>query len=172
MIRHELHDGVITVTTQTQNKPTSGKPGVAAAGSATVVKSEDGGRGSTTIVDNVVEKIIGIATVAVPGVWAVGGGVERAIGSMRDVVGQHNLTQGVSVEVGQTQVAADLNLVVEYPYPLQEVAENVRNAVYGVIQELIGMEVTEVNVVISDIHLPEVADESDDAPESRGSRVS
>ena len=160
------------MATQNQNQSTSTKPGTGAAGSATVVKSNDAGRGSTTIVDNVVEKIIGIATVAVPGVWAVGGGVERAIGSMRDVVGQHNLTQGVTVEVGETQVAADLNLVVEYPYPLQEVAENVRNAVYGVIEELVGMEATEVNIVISDIHLPETADQSDEVPQPRTSRVS
>ena len=160
------------MTTQTQNNPTSGKPSTSSAGAATVVKSGDDGRGTTVIVDNVVEKIVGIATVAVPGVWAVGGGVARAIGSMRDVVGQHNLTQGVRVEVGQTQVAVDLNLVVEYPYPLQEVAENVRDAVFAVIEELVGMEVTEVNVTISDIHIAEVDDEEEGAPERRSSRVS
>jgi uncharacterized alkaline shock family protein YloU len=163
--------GVIPVTTQPQNNPTAGKPSTSAAGAATVVKSGDDGRGTTTIVDNVVEKIVGIATVAVPGVWAVGGGVARAIGSMRDVVGQHNLTQGVRVEVGQTQVAVDLNLVVEYPYPLQEVAENVRDAVYGVVEELVGMEVTEVNVTISDIHIPEEENQGEGTPEPRGSRV-
>lgn len=160
------------MTTQPQNNPTAGKPSTSSAGAATVVKPGDDGRGTTTIVDNVVEKIVGIATVAVPGVWAVGGGVARAIGSMRDAVGQHNLTQGVQVEVGQTQVAVDLNLVVEYPYPLQEVAENVRDAVYGVIEELVGMEATEVNVTISDIHIPEADDQGEGAPEHRGSRVS
>lgn len=160
------------MTTQPQNSPTAGKPSTSSAGAATVVKSGGDGRGTTTIVDSVVEKIVGIATVTVPGVWAVGGGVARAIGSMRDVVGQHNLTQGVRVEVGQTQVAVDLIVVVEYPYPLQEVAENVRNAVFGVIEELVGMEVTEVNVTISDIHIPEVDDQDEGASEPRGSRVS
>lgn len=160
------------MTTQPQNNPTAGKPSTSATGAATVVKSGDDGRGTTVIVDNVVEKIVGIATVAVPGVWAVGGGVARAIGSMRDVVGQHNLTQGVRVEVGQTQVAVDLNIVVEYPYPLQEVAENVRDAVFAVIEELVGMEVTEVNVTISDIHIAEVDDQDEGLPEQKSSRVS
>ena len=135
------------------------------AGSTSVIKDDD--RGTTTITDNVVAKIVGIATVKVPGVYAVGGGAARAMGSIREVLGQHDLGQGIKVEVGHTQVAVDLNLVVDYPHPLQEVAENVRDAVYGTIEDLVGMEVTEVNVVVSDIHIPEIDD-----VEAKGPRVS
>ena len=112
------------------------------------------GRGATTVVDGVVAKIAGIAIQEIEGVYALGGGAARALGSLREKVGQKDLTQGVSVEVGQTQVAVDVTLVVEYPHPLQQVADNARDAVYRAIEDLVGMEVTEVNVTITDIHVP------------------
>ena len=125
-------------------------------------KGKDG-RGATTVADGVVAKIAGIAIQEIPGVHALGGGAARAIGNLREKVGQKDLTQGVSVEVGQTQVAVDVTLVVEYPHPLQEVADNARDAVYTAIEDLVGMEVTEVNITITDIHVPSEDSEADDA---------
>jgi uncharacterized alkaline shock family protein YloU len=69
----------------------------------------------------------------------------------------------VSVEVGQTQVAVDVTLVVEYPHPLQQVADNARDAVYTAVEDLVGMEVTEVNITITDIHVPSDGEDADDA---------
>ncbi len=86
----------------------------------------------------------------------------RALGTLREKVGQKDLTQGVSVEVGQTQVAVDVTLVVEYPHPLQQVADNARDAVYSAVEDLVGMEVTEVNFTITDIHVPSDDDDADE----------
>ena len=135
------------MTTQPQLKtPATLQPGTAPKNGTS--------RGSTTIADGVVAKIAGIATQDIPGVYALGGGAARALGSIREAVGQKDLTQGVSVEVGQTQVAVDVTLVVEYPHPLQKVADDVRDAIYAAIEDTVGMEVTEVNVAITDIHVP------------------
>ena len=134
----------------------------APANGAPANKGKDG-RGATTVADGVVAKIAGIAIQEIPGVHALGGGAARAIGNLREKVGQKDLTQGVSVEVGQTQVAVDVTLVVEYPHPLQEVADNARDAVYNAIEDLVGMEVTEVNITITDIHVPSEDAEADDA---------
>ena len=121
------------------------------------------GRGATTVVDGVVAKIAGIAIQEIDGVHALGGGAARALGTLREKVGQKDLTQGVSVEVGQTQVAVDVTLVVEYPHPLQQVADNARDAVYSAVEDLVGMEVTEVNITITDIHVPSDDEDADDA---------
>jgi uncharacterized alkaline shock family protein YloU len=110
--------------------------------------------GRTTIADGVVAKVAGIAAREVPGVYALGGGGARALGAIRDVMNATDLTQGVKVEVGETQAAADLTIVVEYPAPIQEVAANVRSAVAGAITRLVGLEVVEVNVEVNDVHLP------------------
>ena len=110
--------------------------------------------GTTVIVDPVVAKIAGIAAREVPGVYALGGGAARVVGAIRDAMGSTDLSQGVKVEVGETQVAADVTIVVEYPLPLQQVADQVRAAVAAGITDLIGMEVAEINVTVTDVHIP------------------
>ncbi|MDQ1205546.1 putative alkaline shock family protein YloU [Microbacterium sp. SORGH_AS 862] len=100
-----------------------------------------------------------------PGVYALGGGGARALGMIRDAINATDLTQGVKVEVGETQAAADLTIVVEYPAPIQEVAAGVRTAVAGAISRLVGLEVVEVNIEVNDVHLP--GDDTDDDAEAR-----
>ncbi|ARJ04098.1 hypothetical protein GCM10010988_28190 [Cnuibacter physcomitrellae] len=131
----------------------------------TRVTTEDTAGGKTTIADGVVAKVAGIAAREVSGVYALGGGGARAFGAIRDAINATDLGQGVKVEVGETQAAADITIVVEYPAPIQEVASNVRNAVAGAITRLVGLEVVEVNVDVNDVHIP--GDDSDDQTESR-----
>ncbi|WP_104170440.1 MULTISPECIES: Asp23/Gls24 family envelope stress response protein [unclassified Cryobacterium] len=123
------------------------------------------GRGKTVINDAVVAKIAGIAAREVSGVHALGGGAARALGAIRDALNTSDVSQGINVEVGETQVAADVTIVAEYPVALQDVAERVRSAVIRVIEDLVGMEVTEVNVNINDVYLP--ADDKDEKSEAR-----
>ncbi|MDO5049664.1 MAG: Asp23/Gls24 family envelope stress response protein [Actinomycetaceae bacterium] len=114
---------------------------------------EDRGRGQTTIYDAVVAKIAGLAIDEIPGVYSLGGAVSRAMGSVREAVGaSKDITQGVEVEVGELQAAVDVKLIVEYPYPVHEVAEQVRDAVFAAIEGLVGLEVTEVNIEVTDVH--------------------
>jgi uncharacterized alkaline shock family protein YloU len=127
--------------------------------------------GSTVIVDSVIAKVAGIATREVEGVYALGGGAARALGAIRDAMNNTDLTQGISVEVGETQVAVDITLVAEYPVPLQTVADNVRTAVYDAIEKLVGMQVTEVNVTITDVHIPSDDDTAVVVDGAAGARV-
>jgi len=112
-------------------------------------------RGRTTIADSVVATIAGIAVRGVDGVFAVGGGTQRALSKMKDVLPGASSTpaSGVSVEVGETQAAIDLRLVVAYGAPIVTVAEDVREAVIGSVEEMTGLEVTEVNIAVTDVHL-------------------
>jgi len=125
--------------------------------------------GKNTIAEGVVEKVAGIAARQVRGVHALGGGAARALGAIRGVINQQDHGQGVSVEVGEKQVAADIVIVAEYPVELQRVADEVRKSVTDAISQVVGMEVTEVNVTVSDVHLPsDDADKGDsDKAESR-----
>ncbi|WP_394940825.1 Asp23/Gls24 family envelope stress response protein [Psychromicrobium sp. YIM B11713] len=110
--------------------------------------------GRTVIADAAVAKVAGIAARGVAGVHSLGSGSARAIGAIRDVVGATDLSQGIRVEVGATQVAVDVSLVAEYGLPLQEVCHQVRLAVYRAVQDLVGLTVIEVNVEVNDVHLP------------------
>jgi uncharacterized alkaline shock family protein YloU len=99
------------------------------------------------------------------GVHDLGNGAARAIGAIRNAINQQDRSQGVSVEVGEKQVAADIVIVAEYPVELQKVADDVRTSVTDAISQVVGMEVTEVNVTVSDVFIP--SDDADDADDSR-----
>lgn len=122
-------------------------------------------QGKTVIVDPVVAKVAGIAAREVSGVHALGGGAARLFGQVRDAIGSTDLAQGVKVEVGEKQVAVDITIVVEYPLPLQEVASNVRSAVARAVETLVGMEVAEINVTVTDVYIPgDESAETDEQP--------
>ena len=123
--------------------------------------------GKTTIQDPVVAKIAGIAARDVPGVYALGGGAARMVGSIRDALNSTDLTQGISVEVGDEQVAVDVTIVADYPVALQKVSSEVRAAVVRAMHELVGMDVAEVNVTVNDVHLPSDDDQEGEARQGR-----
>ncbi|PPF76794.1 Asp23/Gls24 family envelope stress response protein [Subtercola sp. Z020] len=122
--------------------------------------------GKNTIADGVVEKVAGIAAREVPGVHDLGNAGARAIGAIRNAINAQDRGQGVKVEVGEKQVAADIIIVAEYPVELQKVADDVRRSVSDAIGTVVGMEVTEVNVTVSDVFIPS-DDDNDDDTESR-----
>jgi uncharacterized alkaline shock family protein YloU len=145
---------------------------VPAARTTTVAAPTDGlnadtTHGTTTVDDSVVAKIAGIAAREVPGVHDLGGGAARAIGALRNRINQGDQAQGISVEVGETQAAVDVIVVAEYPIPLHHVADGIRTAVTTAIETLVGLEVTEVNVTISDVNIPSDDDSDGSADASR-----
>ena len=109
------------------------------------------GHGRTVISETAVAKVAGIAARAVPGVYSLGSGSSRALGAIRDAVGSSDHAAGVHAEVGETQVAVDINLVATYGTPLHSLADQVRAAVYRAVEELVGLQVIEVNVEITDV---------------------
>lgn len=124
----------------------------ASPASATI--SPDDTQGRTVIAETAVAKVVGVAVRGVPGVHALGSGASRSLGAIREVVGATDLTQGVRVEVGESQVAVDIVLLAEYGYPLQTLANTVRRAVYAAVEELVGRNVIEVNIEITDVFIP------------------
>ena len=94
----------------------------------------------------------------------LGGGAARAIGAIRTRLNASDQGQGISVEVGETQVAVDVTVVAEYPVALHRLADDVRSAVIEAIESLVGLEVTEVNVTVSDVNIPADDDSADQAP--------
>lgn len=128
---------------------------------------DPGTRGRTTIADGVVEKITGMAARDVVGVYAMGSGMSRTLGAVRDRVpggARSGVARGVKAEVGEKQTALDLEIVVEYGVSISEVARDVRENVVSAVERMTGLEVVEVNIAVSDVKLP---DEEDEEPEPR-----
>jgi uncharacterized alkaline shock family protein YloU len=122
--------------------------------------------GRTSIADHVVAKIAGMTAREVGGVHRMGGGAARAFGAVRDRIpgstSVNNAARGVAVEVGERQAAIDIDLVVEYGVAIPDLASAVRRNVITGVERMTGLEVTEVNITVDDIHLPNEDDDTDD----------
>jgi uncharacterized alkaline shock family protein YloU len=127
------------------------------------VLGDPASRGRTTIADGVVEKIAGLAARDVVGVHAMGSGLARTFGAVRDRVpgGGRSATRGVKAEVGEVQTALDLDIVVDYGVSIVEVARAVRENVVAAVERMTGLEVVEVNVAVGDVKLPDEPDEDE-----------
>ena len=130
------------------------------SGSTELVKAAPTGplvseQGRTSIADAVVAKIAGIATREVSGVHDLGGNTARAVGAIRDRIpgSRTNLSQGVNVEVGERQAAVDVELIAEFGVAIAELATAVRRNVISSVERMTGLEVTEVNIAVLDVHL-------------------
>lgn len=157
-------------STRSQSPAQQGKGGSGQGGDSALQTS----RGTTSIADQVVSKIAGIAAKDVAGVHALGGGAARAFGSIRERIpgASTNHSQGVTVEVGEKEAAADVSLIAEYGVAIADLASGVRRNIISSVERMTGLKVTEVNVEVTDVFIPGQDDDSDDdSSDERPSRV-
>jgi uncharacterized alkaline shock family protein YloU len=93
--------------------------------------------GATTISDPVVTKVASIAAREVGGVHELGGGAARAMAPRMRMGDQHS--QGVSVEVGETEAAVDLKVVIVYGESIPKVAQQIREDVVRRTEGITGL---------------------------------
>lgn len=151
-------------------KPTStaavAPTGAAAPASAPLQTDQ----GKISVAENVVQKIAGMACREVSGVHRMGTSTGRAFGALRERIpgsSGPNVAQGVGVEVGETQAAIDLDIVVEYGVSIADLGKSIQRNVKQSVERMTGLEVVEVNVNVDDVYLP-----SDDQQQDTPARVS
>ncbi|KAB2347070.1 Asp23/Gls24 family envelope stress response protein [Actinomadura rudentiformis] len=152
--------------TSKEDGQSASSPGTRSKSGGTLVTQQ----GRTTIADGVVAKIVGMAAREVGGVHALGAGMGRTLGSMREHIPgmTKSVSQGVAVEVGEREAAVDIDVVVEYGVAIPALAGAVRENIIRSVEQMCGLDVVEVNITVDDIHLP-VEDKNDDSGSSRGS---
>jgi uncharacterized alkaline shock family protein YloU len=112
--------------------------------------------GTTRIAEAVVAKIAGLAARDIPGVFSMGSGLERRVGQLRNIVstsGTATASQGVTVEVHESDCRVDLDLVTWYGQSIADISDTVRRNVIGQIEGMTGLRVSEVNIQVNDIHV-------------------
>jgi uncharacterized alkaline shock family protein YloU len=124
--------------------------------------------GKITVDDSVVTKVAGLAAREVSGVHAMGAGSARAFGALKQRIpgssSSNTVSQGVSVEVGETEAAIDLDIVIEYGVSIAVLGRSIQHNVKQSVERITGLKVVEVNVNVDDVYLGE---DSDDSSESR-----
>lgn len=110
----------------------------------------DNAEGVVQIADEVVAIIAGLAATEVEGVASMAGNItNELVGKL----GMKNLSKGVKVEVREGVVTVDLSLNIMYGYSILKTCQKVQEKVKGAIENMTGLEVSEVNVSIADVDM-------------------
>ncbi|KEY61811.1 MULTISPECIES: Asp23/Gls24 family envelope stress response protein, partial [Lactococcus] len=77
------------------------------------------------------------------------------------LINTDDVTTGVDVEVGKTQVAVDLKVVTEYRKNVPDIYEKIKEVIRKEVAAMTELEVVEVNVTVTDIKTKEQQKEDD-----------
>ena len=111
---------------------------------------DDNTVGTVQIADEVVAIIAGLAATEVDGVASMAGNITNELGGK---LGMKNLSKGVKVEVMEGVVSVDLALNIKYGYSIPKTSANVQEKVKSAIENMTGLEVSDVNVSIADVDM-------------------
>jgi uncharacterized alkaline shock family protein YloU len=145
-------------TTSTTQAGQNSQRGLAQSPSSSVVVNQaTATKGKTTIANGVVAKIVGIAAREIDGVKdVVGSGAGATItGLATRVTRGDTRAQGVSVEVGEREAAAGINIIVNYGLSIPLVAEAVRRNVIDRVEAMTGLTMIAVDIAVNDLYFPE-----------------
>ncbi|MBM7617007.1 putative alkaline shock family protein YloU [Weissella uvarum] len=112
-------------------------------------QAQNGVSGKLSFDDKVVQKIIGISLERVDGLLTVDGGFFSNM--TEKLVNTDNVTSGISTEVGEKQVAADMQIVVEYGKDARVIYSQMKEIVSEQIKKMTGLDLVEFNVEVVDI---------------------
>jgi len=137
----------------------------ASSGDATEITTT---HGKTKIEDVVVAKIADLAAREIPGVHDLTplstakmlSGMASSLASRVTGGGSGQPGQVVNVVVGEIEAAVDLGMSVDYGENIPQVADAVRSNIIGRIQAMTGLIVKEVNIDVTDLYFPAVANQA------------
>lgn len=116
----------------------------------------------------VIETIAGISASEIDGIIGMSGGV---VDGFTERLGRKNLTKGVSVEVGEHEVAVDLKVIVEYGRNVPEIYQEVVQAVKKAIQNMTGLTVVEVNMYVEGVAIQDEPESTETADDSQARSI-
>jgi uncharacterized alkaline shock family protein YloU len=116
--------------------------------------------GTTEVLPAVVQKIVAFAAREIPGVAALGATGSRAVGAVRQTLtGNTENVGGVRVELDGATAKVGLDVEIEYGVGARELTRGLRRHVPEAVEQIAGVRVTELNIVVTDVRLPGREDE-------------
>ncbi len=106
--------------------------------------------GNISIADGVVASIAGIAALEAEGVSKLTGNISKELVSK---LGKKNLSNGVKIEIVDGVVNANISVEINYGSAIKKVSEEIQVKVKQAIENMTGLTVGVVNVMVSGIKL-------------------
>jgi uncharacterized alkaline shock family protein YloU len=89
----------------------------------------------------------------------LGGDVARVFAGLRERIGlgdaDDDSDRGIKVRLDGRRATVDVTLVIEYGFVVRAVTDKVRANVIGAVENLLDLEVTEVNIRVDDVFVPD-----------------
>ena len=124
--------------------------------------------GVVKVHESVVCSIIRKAACSVPGVMHLAG--NSLIDNIAEFVGSsRNSDRAISLEMGENTVTIQIRLVLVYGVNVGEVARNVQQTIAEEVGRITGMEVPQIDVIVSDLEDPPEENEADGTSSAAGS---
>ena len=114
------------------------------------LSQEDETFGTVKIADDVVAMIAALAATEVDGVAAMNGNVANELLSK---VGIKSLAKGARVDISNKKVKVELAVIMDYGFNIPATCQSVQNKVKNAIENMTGLEVTDVNIRIAGINM-------------------
>lgn len=102
------------------------------------------------ISNDVIAVISGVAVSEVNGVAGMAGGFAGGISEVFS--GKKNLAKGIKVDATEKNAKIDVNIIVEYGARIPDVAFEIQNRVKKAVENMTGLQVSEVNVHVQGVN--------------------
>ena len=110
-----------------------------------IAKEEAGG--NVQISEDVIATIAAVSAAEVEGC-----SLSANLGSdIAELLGRKNVGKGVKVRIAEGKVVIDVDVLVTYGFPIQDVAKQVQEAVYSGLEAMAGLTVEAVNIHVGGI---------------------
>lgn len=118
------------------------------SGRNTYMIYEDNTAGTVQIADEVVANIAALAAMEAEGVAQLAGNIKT---ELLGKLSAKSLSKGVRIEVKDNVVAVRIALSISFGYSIPDVSKKVQDKVKSAIENMTGLEVSDVNVSITGI---------------------
>jgi uncharacterized alkaline shock family protein YloU len=110
-----------------------------------ITKEEAGG--NVQISEDVIATIAAVSAAEVEGC-----SLSANLGSdIAELLGRKNAGRGVKVRIAEGKVVIDVDVLVTYDFPIQDVAKQVQEAIYNGLEAMAGLTVEAVNIHVGGI---------------------
>lgn len=108
--------------------------------------------GEVEVSDEVIATVAGVAALDCYGLVGMASRSQLKDG-IAELLGRENWSRGIEVRTESGEMEIDMHIVVGYGTKISEVAHNVQSKVKYTLNQMIGLEVTRVNIFVQGVRL-------------------
>jgi len=127
--------------------------------------------GVVRIHENVISAIVRKATCSIEGVVRLSG--STLLDNIAEIVGSRRIhDRAITIDINENEVAIQVKINIMYGVHVPTLAANIQTAVMDAVEQMTGMKVTRVDVIIQEVETPSEDDEEDEDESVKDNKLS